>query len=131
MTTYFHRPIDFAKMLKLRFRGGDLDLLEKMKRYTSSREEEKVDAQMCPCGEAIEGRSNVLIVEECEIYKEERGVLKEEMREIDQCDMEEFATLDSSEKTIAILGGRWWPPAAKQEGDEISKKIHVMHRKTP
>ena len=69
-------------------------------------------------------------VGECDIYTRRNGIymLDEEMTEID---MGEFDTLDSSEKTIAILGGRWWPPVAKQEGDEISKKIHVMHRKTP
>ena len=39
---------------------------------------------------------------ECEIYKEERDAL-EEMRKIDDCDMEKFGTLDSSEKTIAVL----------------------------
>ena len=44
------------------------------------------------------------------------------MRKIDGCDMEKFGTLDSSEKTIAMLGDRWWPQTAKQEGDEISKK---------
>ena len=44
---------------------------------------------------------------ECEIYKEERDVF-EEMK-IDECGMEKFCTLDSSEKTIAILGDRWWP----------------------
>ena len=46
-----------------------------------------------------------------------------EMREIDECGMEEFDTrvLDSSEKTIAILGDRWWPQAAKQEGDKTSR----------
>ena len=27
----------------------------------------------------------------------------------------------SSEKTIAILGDRWWAQTAKQEGDKISK----------
>ena len=37
--------------------------------------------------------------------------------------MEKFGTLDSSEKTIAILGDRWWPQTAKQEGDKISKKF--------
>ena len=37
---------------------------------------------------------------------EERDVL-EDMREIDESDVEEFDTLDSSEKTIAILGGGW------------------------
>ena len=58
---------------------------------------------------------------ECEIYKEERDVL--EMRKIDDCDMEKFGTLESSEKTIAILGDRWWPQTAKQQGDKISKKF--------
>ena len=39
------------------------------------------------------------------MYKEERDVLEEDMREIDECDMEEIGTLliDGSEKTIAIL----------------------------
>ena len=46
---------------------------------------------------------------------------EEEMRQIDKCDMEEFGTLHSSDKTIAILGDRWWPQAAKQEGGEINK----------
>ena len=49
---------------------------------------------------------------------------------IDECDMEEFGTLDSSEKTIAmILGDRWWPQAAIQEGDKISKKSPCSMRK--
>ena len=38
---------------------------------------------------------------ECEIFKEERDVL-EELR-IDESHMEKFGTLDSSEKTIAIV----------------------------
>ena len=99
-----HGPMDYAKMLKLRFRVGDLDLPERRKRYASSREEEI--AQMCPCGKAVGSRTH--IVGECEIYKEERDLL-EEMREIDKCVMEKFGTLliDSREKTIAILGDRW------------------------
>ena len=32
------------------FRVGDLDLPERRKRYTSNREEEEIEAQMCPCG---------------------------------------------------------------------------------
>ena len=59
----------------------DLDLPERRKRYTSSweeEEEEEIDAQMCPCGKAIESRTH--IVGECEMYKEERDVLEEEMR---------------------------------------------------
>ena len=43
----------------------------------------------------------------CETFEEERDVLEGEMREIGDCDMEEFDTLYSREKTIAILGDRW------------------------
>ena len=46
---------------------------------------------MCPCGKAIESRTH--LVGECEMYKEERRVLEQEMRETDECDMEEFGTL--------------------------------------
>ena len=31
--------------------------------------------------------------------------------------------LKSSEKTIAILGDRWWPQTAKQDRDRISKQF--------
>ena len=55
---------------------------------------------------------------EYKLYKEERDVL-EEMRKIDVCDTE---SLTSSEKTIAILGDRWWPQAAKQDGDTKEKR---------
>ena len=48
-------------------------------------------------------------------------MLKEKMRKINEYDMEKIGTLDNSEKTIAILGDRWWPQAAKQEGGMISK----------
>ena len=37
-------------------------------------------------------------------------MLEEEMREIDECDMEEFGTFstqNSSEKTVDIQGDRW------------------------
>ena len=76
---------------------------------------------MCPCGKSVESRTH--IVGECEIYKEERDVLEEEMRKIDECDTEKFGTRDSREKTIANLGYRWWPQKAKLEGDKISKKF--------
>ena len=42
---------------------------------------------------------------------------------MDECDMEKFGTIDSSEKTIAILGDRWWPQKAKQQGEKISKNF--------
>ena len=51
---------------------------------------------------------------------EERDAFEEHMREIDECHTEKFSTLDSREKTIAILGDRWWPQTTKQEGDIIS-----------
>ena len=57
MKTYLRGPMDYAKKLKLRFRVGDLDLPEKRKRYTSSREEEDVAANMCRCGTTIENRA--------------------------------------------------------------------------
>ena len=47
----------------------------------------------------------------------------EEMRRLDECDMDEFGRLESSEKTIAILGDRWWPQKAKREEDKISKQL--------
>ena len=52
MKTYLHSPMDYAKKLKMRFRVGDLDLPERRKRHTSSREEEDVvvSTNMCPCG---------------------------------------------------------------------------------
>ena len=76
-------------------------------------------ANMCPCGTTIESRTH--IVGECEIYKEGRDVLQEEVRKLDVFDIAEFGRPESSEKTIAILGDRWWPQTAKQDGDRISK----------
>ena len=37
--------------------------------------------------------------------------------------MGEFGRLESSEKTIAILGARCWPQTEKQDGDRISKRV--------
>ena len=34
-----------------------------------------------------------------------------------------FGKLESSERTIAILGDGWWPQTAKQDGDRRSKKF--------
>ena len=52
-------------------------------------------------------------------------MLVEAMGNFDGCDMEEFDKLESSEKTIAILGDRWWPQTAEQEGDKINKHFYV------
>ena len=45
------------------------------------------------------------------------------MRKLDGCDMEEFYRLESSEKTIAILGDGWWLRTAKQDGHRMSKQF--------
>ena len=74
---------------------------------------------ICPRGTTTESRTR--IVGECEIYKEERDALEEEVRKLDVCDMEVFRRLESSEKAIAIVGDRWWSQTAKQDGDRISK----------
>ena len=58
MKMCLHGPTDYAKKLKLRFRVGDLDLPERSKRCTSSREEEGVATNMCPCGTTIESRTH-------------------------------------------------------------------------
>ena len=102
--------------MKTRFRVGDLELPERRKMHTSSREKEDVATNMCPCGTTIKSRTH--IAEGCEIYKEKWDVL-EETKEFDECGLEEFGRLESSEKTIAILGDRWWPQTAKQQGDKI------------
>ena len=41
--------------------------------------------------------------------------------------MEEFGRLESSEKTIAILGDRLRPQAAKQDGDRVSKQFSIYY----
>ena len=46
----------------------------------------------------------------------------EEMRQIDECDVEDFCRLHAinGRRTFAVLGGRWWPQTAKQEeGDKV------------
>ena len=54
------------------------------------------------------------------MYKEERDAL-EGMRRAHEYDTGKFGTLDSSEKTMAILGDTWWPQTVKQEGDKTGK----------
>ena len=69
---------------------------------------------MCPCGTTVEIATQIVAL--CEIYKEERDASEEEMRKLDVCDMEEFGRLESSEKTIAILGNGWWQQTANRTG---------------
>ena len=44
------------------------------------------------------------------------------MRKFVECDMEQFGRLESSERTIAILGDSWWPQTAKQDRDRRRKQ---------
>ena len=53
------------------------------------------------------------------------GYIRREMVEIDEGYTEELGTLDSSEKMIDMLGGRWWRQAAEQEGDKI--RINIIY----
>ena len=55
---------------------------------------------VCPCGKAVESITHT--VGECEICMEEPDLIEGDMRNIDECDMEKFGTIDSSEKTIAM-----------------------------
>ena len=45
------------------------------------------------------------------------------MREVKEGGVKSFDALDSREKTIAILGDRWWPQTAKQDGDKMCKRF--------
>ena len=53
--------------------------------------------------------------------------MQEEMRKLDVCGMEELCRLESSEKTIAILGDRGWPQTAKQNGDRVANNFYVVY----
>ena len=56
----------------------------------------------------------------------------EEMREIDQCGMEKFGTLDinSSEKTIAILGDKMVATDGETiRGERLAKSFYVTYGK--
>ena len=48
------------------------------------------------------------------------------MRKIGGCDMGNFGTLDSSGKTIAILGDRWWPQTTYSRKVEYQKSIEYV-----
>ena len=50
-------------------------------------------------------------------------MLEGEMRDLDKSGMTSFDALDSRENAIAILGDRWWPKTAKQDGDKICRRF--------
>lgn len=83
------------------------------KRYTRSREKEEVDVQKCPCGTATEGR--MLIFQNSD-YQGGTGRAREGMRALNKGGMKSFDALDSSEKTVTILGDGWWQERARQDG---------------
>ena len=72
--------------------------------------------------------SRTQIALECEL-RNERDVLQE-MRKIHECNMEKLSTVGNSAKTMAILGYRWWPLTAKQEGDQTCKTFKEYMGKT-
>ncbi|CAB1100190.1 unnamed protein product [Ectocarpus sp. CCAP 1310/34] len=53
-----------------------------------------------------------------EIY----GKLKEGIG-MKRCDMDKFGKLDNSEKTIAVIGDRWWAQEAVEDGDNMCKEF--------
>ena len=78
-------------------------------------------AHMCPSGTTIESRARM--VEESEMHMEGQHAFEEGMRKSEDGDKEEFRRLESSEKTIAFLGDRWWLPNKKTQGDRMNKQL--------
>ena len=77
MKTYLLGIVDYAEMLKLRFREGYLDILER-RTSASSGEEEHVTTHICPCGTTRDVGTH--IVQKCEVYMKKRDALEKEMR---------------------------------------------------
>ena len=57
------------------------------------------------------------------MYQEGRDVLDRELWALSKSSMESIDAVDSGEKTIAIIGDRWWPQTAEQGGDEICRRL--------
>ena len=55
-------------------------------------------------------------------------MLEGELRKIDECDMEKFGALDSSEKTIAILGHMVATDGETGRGQD-KQKVPMQHMK--
>ena len=68
---------------------------------------------------------------DCDLYEEEWDVLEGDMRDLKKSSMKSFDALDSREKTIAILGDRWWPQTAKQDGDKICRSCLLYTSPSP
>lgn len=65
MKKYPHGPMDSANKLKVRFRVGDPEQLERRKGYSKCRIKEEAGAQNCPRGEALGSRTQRMA--ECEL----------------------------------------------------------------
>ena len=57
----------------------------------------------------------------------------QDMRKIDECNMEKFSPVDNSEKNdraVLFVGdiNRWWPRAARHEGCKIKQKMFTCYR---
>ena len=99
--------MDFAKTVGISCRGPRPASMKERGVPATGRRRKKCMYRCARVAKQYQVESRTHIVGECEVRKEERDVLEEEMGEIDECDMEEFDTLDGNEKTIAILGDRW------------------------
>lgn len=53
--------------------------------------------------------------------------LNGEMRDVSEGDMKSFGTFGSGEKTITILGGRWWQQRGEKDMDMMCKKICLVY----
>ena len=95
----FARPNGPRENVELRFRVGNLDLPESRNRYTRGQEEEE-DVQMALVAKQM--RVKLTTVGECEMYKEERDVLRDEENRR-MWHGEVWCARECSEKTIAIL----------------------------
>lgn len=74
LKTYSKGPVDYTKKLKPRFRVEDLSRPERRMMYTSGPVEDQVDAQICPRGNATEGRTHEM--REGGLHKEERECVR-------------------------------------------------------
>ena len=66
MKTYLHDPMDYTRKDETTI-SCDLDLPERRKIYTSSREKEDVDAHTCPCDTTMENTANIVHGKMCNI----------------------------------------------------------------
>ena len=121
--TYLYGPMDYAKTLKLQFRVGDLNLPERRRRYTRSREEEEEYAQMCHVLVAEQKRIELTLCENVKCTRRNGMCWRRRGKQTTVIWRNLQHHIMCTEKTIAIPGDRWWQQKAKQEGHKVSVKI--------